>query len=181
MKFVANFSKNRFFAILSIRCCSPIASIFSSNSWQESRRSSFDVVTVSLHHFTQPHRRSGRRRADLPSPALVFTEISQETAVNPVDIVSTLQSLQMLKYWKGKHLVLKRQVGNKTFDINSDRLVGHASRAQLVADCLSSELDYGAFSSLQDLIDDWKAKETKRGNGKTIDPKALKWTPPKGT
>ncbi|XP_029292997.1 histone acetyltransferase KAT7-like isoform X3 [Cottoperca gobio] len=68
-------------------------------------------------------------------------EISQETAVNPVDIVSTLQSLQMLKYWKGKHLVLKRQ----------------------------------------DLIDDWNAKETKRGNGKSIDPKALKWTPPKGT
>uniref|UniRef100_A0A3Q2ZN53 Histone acetyltransferase n=1 Tax=Hippocampus comes TaxID=109280 RepID=A0A3Q2ZN53_HIPCM len=68
-------------------------------------------------------------------------EISQETAVNPVDIVSTLQSLQMLKYWKGKHLVLKRQ----------------------------------------DLIDDWKAKERKRGHGKTIDPTALKWTPPKGT
>lgn len=69
-------------------------------------------------------------------------EISQETAVNPVDIVSTLQSLQMLKYWKGKHLVLKRQ----------------------------------------DLIDEWKAKETKRGNSnKTIDPTSLKWTPPKGT
>ncbi|KAM7372629.1 hypothetical protein PAMP_009784 [Pampus punctatissimus] len=76
-----------------------------------------------------------------PRPTLTFTEISQETAVNPVDIVSTLQSLQMLKYWKGKHLVLKRQ----------------------------------------DLIDDWKAKETKRGNCKTIDPTALKWTPPKGT
>lgn len=41
---------------------------------------------------------------------LCCAEISQETAVNPVDIVSTLQSLQMLKYWKGKHLVLKRQV-----------------------------------------------------------------------
>uniref|UniRef100_A0A672IVU5 Histone acetyltransferase n=1 Tax=Salarias fasciatus TaxID=181472 RepID=A0A672IVU5_SALFA len=69
-------------------------------------------------------------------------EISQETAVNPVDIVSTLQSLQMLKYWKGKHLVLKRQ----------------------------------------DLIDEWKAKEIKRGNSnKTIDPTSLKWTPPKGT
>lgn len=69
-------------------------------------------------------------------------EISHETAVNPVDIVSTLQSLQMLKYWKGKHLVLKRQ----------------------------------------DLIDDWKAKETKRGNSnKTIDPSSLKWTPPKGS
>ncbi|KAI5097087.1 histone acetyltransferase KAT7 isoform X1, partial [Silurus meridionalis] len=68
-------------------------------------------------------------------------EISQETAVNPVDIVSTLQSLQMLKYWKGKHLVLKRQ----------------------------------------DLIDEWRSKETKRGSGKTIDPAALKWSPPKGT
>ncbi|XP_062841019.1 histone acetyltransferase KAT7a isoform X1 [Trichomycterus rosablanca] len=68
-------------------------------------------------------------------------EISQETAVNPVDIVSTLQSLQMLKYWKGKHLVLKRQ----------------------------------------DLIDEWKSKEVKRGSGKTIDPTSLKWSPPKGT
>ncbi|XP_063044386.1 histone acetyltransferase KAT7-like isoform X2 [Engraulis encrasicolus] len=68
-------------------------------------------------------------------------EISQETAVNPVDIVSTLQSLQMLKYWKGKHLVLKRQ----------------------------------------DLIDDWVAKESKRGKSKTIDPGALKWSPPKGS
>ncbi|XP_042588932.1 histone acetyltransferase KAT7-like [Cyprinus carpio] len=68
-------------------------------------------------------------------------EISQETAVNPVDIVSTLQSLQMLKYWKGKHLILKRQ----------------------------------------NLIDDWKTKEAKRGSNKTIDPTSLKWSPPKGT
>ncbi|KAI2666240.1 Histone acetyltransferase KAT7 [Labeo rohita] len=70
-----------------------------------------------------------------------YRKISQETAVNPVDIVSTLQSLQMLKYWKGKHLILKRQ----------------------------------------DLIDDWKTKEAKRGSNKTIDPTALKWSPPKGT
>lgn len=36
--------------------------------------------------------------------------------------------------------------------------------------------------SLQDLIDEWKAKEVKRGNSnKTIDPTSLKWTPPKGT
>ncbi|KAF5894734.1 histone acetyltransferase KAT7-like isoform X1 [Clarias magur] len=68
-------------------------------------------------------------------------EISQETAVNPVDIVSTLQSLQMLKYWKGKHLVLKRQ----------------------------------------DLIDEWRSKDLKRGSGKAIDPASLKWSPPKGT
>ncbi|CAD7693499.1 unnamed protein product [Nyctereutes procyonoides] len=40
---------------------------------------------------------------------ICIKEISQETAVNPVDIVSTLQALQMLKFWKGKHLVLKRQ------------------------------------------------------------------------
>uniref|UniRef100_A0A8C4PYM8 Histone acetyltransferase n=1 Tax=Eptatretus burgeri TaxID=7764 RepID=A0A8C4PYM8_EPTBU len=36
-------------------------------------------------------------------------EISQQTALNPIDIVTTLQKLQMLKYWKGKYLVLKRQ------------------------------------------------------------------------
>uniref|UniRef100_A0A8C5BND3 Histone acetyltransferase n=1 Tax=Gadus morhua TaxID=8049 RepID=A0A8C5BND3_GADMO len=86
-----------------------------------------EVLLRYLHHF------QGKE--------ISIKEISQETAVNPVDIVSTLQSLQMLKYWKGKHLVLKRQ----------------------------------------DLIDDWKAKETKRGNSKTIDPTALKWTPPKGS
>ena len=37
-------------------------------------------------------------------------DVSQETAINANDIVSTLQALGMLKYWKGKHLVLKRQV-----------------------------------------------------------------------
>jgi len=36
-------------------------------------------------------------------------DLSQETAINAYDIVSTLQSLGMLKYWKGKHLVLKRK------------------------------------------------------------------------
>ena len=38
------------------------------------------------------------------------SDLSQETAINANDIVSTLQALGMLKYWKGKHLVLKRQV-----------------------------------------------------------------------
>lgn len=52
------------------------------------------------------------------SNSLALTEISQETAVNPVDIVSTLQSLQMLKYWKGKHLVLKRQVGDNAINVS---------------------------------------------------------------
>ena len=37
-------------------------------------------------------------------------DISVDTAINPNDIVSTFQALGMLKYWKGRHLVLKRQV-----------------------------------------------------------------------
>lgn len=40
---------------------------------------------------------------------ICIKDVSQETAINANDIVSTLQSLGMLKYWKGKHLVLKRQ------------------------------------------------------------------------
>ncbi|KAK2156819.1 hypothetical protein LSH36_204g04022 [Paralvinella palmiformis] len=40
---------------------------------------------------------------------ICIKDLSQETAINANDIVSTLQSLGMLKYWKGKHLVLKRQ------------------------------------------------------------------------
>ena len=40
---------------------------------------------------------------------LSIRDISQETAVNPSDIVSTLQALEMLKYWKGKHIILKKQ------------------------------------------------------------------------
>ena len=44
------------------------------------------------------------------SDLLCVTDLSQETAINANDIVSTLQALGMLKYWKGKHLVLKKQV-----------------------------------------------------------------------
>lgn len=36
-------------------------------------------------------------------------DLSQETAINSYDIVSTLQALGMMKYWKGKHIVLKRR------------------------------------------------------------------------
>ncbi|CAH3104750.1 unnamed protein product [Porites lobata] len=34
-------------------------------------------------------------------------DISQETALHPSDIVSTLQYLGILKYWKGKHVILR--------------------------------------------------------------------------
>ncbi|GIY30669.1 hypothetical protein CEXT_207271 [Caerostris extrusa] len=35
--------------------------------------------------------------------------ISQETAIDSYDIVSTLQAIGLLKYWKGKHIIVKRQ------------------------------------------------------------------------
>lgn len=38
------------------------------------------------------------------------SDMSQEMAINAYDIVSTLQALGMMKYWKGKHIILKRQV-----------------------------------------------------------------------
>ncbi|XP_020611107.1 histone acetyltransferase KAT7-like isoform X3 [Orbicella faveolata] len=34
-------------------------------------------------------------------------DISQETALHPSDIISTLQYLGILKYWKGKHVILR--------------------------------------------------------------------------
>lgn len=37
-------------------------------------------------------------------------DMSQELAINSYDIVSTLQALGMMKYWKGKHIILKKQV-----------------------------------------------------------------------
>ncbi|KAL5021148.1 hypothetical protein ScPMuIL_000303 [Solemya velum] len=40
---------------------------------------------------------------------ICIKDVSQETGINANDIVSTLQALGMLKYWKGKHLVLRRQ------------------------------------------------------------------------
>lgn len=35
--------------------------------------------------------------------------LSEETAITAYDIVSTLQALGLLKYWKGKHIVLKKR------------------------------------------------------------------------
>lgn len=45
--------------------------------------------------------------------AIIVSDVSTETAINANDIVSTLQALGMLKYWKGKHLILRRQVWSK--------------------------------------------------------------------
>ncbi|XP_001357442.3 histone acetyltransferase KAT7 [Drosophila pseudoobscura] len=40
---------------------------------------------------------------------LNIKDVSQEMAIYSYDIVSTLQALGMMKYWKGKHIVLKKQ------------------------------------------------------------------------
>lgn len=39
-----------------------------------------------------------------------ISDISKEMAIDSYDIVSTLQALGMMKYWKGKHIILKKQV-----------------------------------------------------------------------
>uniref|UniRef100_A0A2M4CHN4 Histone acetyltransferase n=1 Tax=Anopheles darlingi TaxID=43151 RepID=A0A2M4CHN4_ANODA len=44
-----------------------------------------------------------------PGTGLSIKDISQEMAINSYDIVSTLQALGMMKYWKGKHIILKKQ------------------------------------------------------------------------
>ncbi|XP_012152802.2 lysine acetyltransferase chameau isoform X6 [Megachile rotundata] len=40
---------------------------------------------------------------------LSVKDISKEMAIDSYDIVSTLQALGMMKYWKGKHIILKKQ------------------------------------------------------------------------
>lgn len=44
-----------------------------------------------------------------PGTQLSVKDISQEMAIHSYDIVSTLQALGMMKYWKGKHIILKKQ------------------------------------------------------------------------
>jgi len=44
------------------------------------------------------------------SDGYLVSDISKEMAIDSYDIVSTLQALGMMKYWKGKHIILKKQV-----------------------------------------------------------------------
>jgi histone acetyltransferase MYST2 len=39
-----------------------------------------------------------------------LSEIGQETGINPDDLVSSLQYYGLLKYWKGKHIIVKKKV-----------------------------------------------------------------------
>jgi len=44
-----------------------------------------------------------------PDREISFKAISEEMGIQTYDIVSTLQYLGMIKYWRGKHVILKRQ------------------------------------------------------------------------
>ena len=47
-----------------------------------------------------------------PPPPLswMYPELSQESGIKCDDLVSTMQYYGLLKYWKGKHIVLRRKV-----------------------------------------------------------------------
>lgn len=47
--------------------------------------------------------------------------ISNETGINPTDIVSTLQLMGLLKYWKGEHMIMVTPETKKMFAIESKR------------------------------------------------------------
>lgn len=53
-----------------------------------------------------------RRLCSAPGPALCIRDLSKDLAIASCDIVSTLQERGLMKYWKGKHIVLKKQVSD---------------------------------------------------------------------
>lgn len=44
-----------------------------------------------------------------PDKELSIKNFSEEMGINSYDIVSTLQYLGMIKYWKGQHVILKKE------------------------------------------------------------------------
>ena len=44
-----------------------------------------------------------------PEKEISIKSFSEEMGINPNDIISTLQYMGMIKYWKGQHLILKRE------------------------------------------------------------------------
>ncbi|XP_072756633.1 uncharacterized protein Chm isoform X3 [Anoplolepis gracilipes] len=66
-------------------------------------KNSFLNYNVSCILTLPPYQRQGYGRL------LIDFNISKEMAIDSYDIVSTLQALGMMKYWKGKHIILKKQ------------------------------------------------------------------------
>ena len=60
--------------------------------------SSVSIPPLPLPHLSLP--------LSLPSPL----ELSQERGLTCDDIISTLQYYSLLKYWKGKHIIIRRKV-----------------------------------------------------------------------
>ncbi|GBO98372.1 hypothetical protein EVAR_36_1 [Eumeta japonica] len=50
-----------------------------------------------------------KRLCSAPGPTLCIRDLSKDLAIASCDIVSTLQERGLMKYWKGKHIVLKKQ------------------------------------------------------------------------
>ncbi|GAB0095992.1 Histone acetyltransferase [Sergentomyia squamirostris] len=64
---------------------------------------------------------------------LSIKDVSQEMAINSYDIVSTLQALGMMKYWKGKHIILKKQ---DVLDDYAERVKRRGNVLKIDPDCL---------------------------------------------
>lgn len=62
-------------------------------------------------------------------------DLSQETAINAYDVVSTLQALGMLKYWKGKHLVLTKKEVLDEFKAKQAKMK-RGNKKRIDANCL---------------------------------------------
>ena len=62
-----------------------------------------------LHHLS-PSSSSHLPLSLPPPPPPSLPELSQESGIKCDDLVSTMQYYGLLKYWKGKHIVLRRKV-----------------------------------------------------------------------
>jgi hypothetical protein len=83
----------------------------------------------------------------------LFADISQEMAINSYDIVSTLQALGMMKYWKGKHIILKKQV--RTYRLSCDRgpqPLQAATRATGISDFRDTWMQINPIQGKQNLF-----------------------------
>lgn len=61
--------------------------------------------------------------ADISGTTVSIKDLSTETAINMHDIISTLQSLGLIKYWRGKHVIIvKPPAQRKHIDIEPKAL-----------------------------------------------------------
>lgn len=66
-----------------------------------------------LHQRCLPGKWQKERKIKYKKGIIYISYILQEMAIYSYDIVSTLQALGMMKYWKGKHIVLRKQVSSR--------------------------------------------------------------------